>query len=265
MKANNENMIRVFHLTQLTREERDRLNASDAGWSSEPRFSRYADITTGFSKRLADQVAEAWKLGEYHEAADVATDSLDWAFHQTNNISHVWNLNDDVEALTDCFKSTSVGDVMLKDGRFYVVAPVGFEPIDLIDIDLTEGDEPEITCGACTVAIGAHTNDENCRESKSEPFHFYATCVFGWATSEVSRLDALDKLATRFRADVKRIVAAEKKNGNGGMYFWSCRVLAPSDAQYKIEWFQPVGVETVDHEEHTVRSFTVKRGLEFAA
>ena len=234
-QTNNTTIIRVFHLNSLTREERDRLNGSEGGWESEPRFSRYADITTGFSKRLADQVAEAWKLGEYHEAADVATDSLDWAYHQTNNISHVWNLNDDVEALTDQFKSTSVGDVMLKDGKFYVVAPVGFEEIDLVDIDLTD----------------------------EEASHWYATCVFGWSTSDVSREDAIEKLAVRFGSDVKRIAAAEKKNGNDGMYFWSCRVLAPSDAAYKIEWFQPVGVEVVDCAEHAVTRLTKKHGVEF--
>lgn len=129
----NQNVVRVFHLTNLNADERRRLNRG--GWDSDPKFTRHADITFGMSKVLADQVKIAWLEGEYHEAAVVKTDSLDWAYQQTNNISHVWNLNDDVVALTDQFKSTSVGDVMLKDGKFYVVASMGFEEIEL------EGDD----------------------------------------------------------------------------------------------------------------------------
>jgi hypothetical protein len=61
----------------------------------------------------------------------VFTDSLDWAFHQTNNISHVWNLNEDVEAHTDITKSTSVGDLMFDGEDWFVVAPIGFTKINL--------------------------------------------------------------------------------------------------------------------------------------
>jgi hypothetical protein len=121
----------VWHLNALTKEERDELNGSDQGWSHSPRFERYADIAHGFDERLIEQVGVAWKLGEYHVAATVFTDSLDWAFHQTNNISHVWNLNEDVEAHTDITKSTSVGDLMFDGEDWFVVAPIGFTKINL--------------------------------------------------------------------------------------------------------------------------------------
>lgn len=122
--------IKVYHLNHLTSEERNRLNGSDGGWDSEPRFSRYANITSGFSKKFALNVGFALSAGEYHEAAIVDTTDLDDAFALTNHIESDWAENDGVEALTEKRKSSSVGDVFERDGSFYIVAPMGFEKID---------------------------------------------------------------------------------------------------------------------------------------
>ena len=127
-------MIKVFHLNHLTREERNRLNGSDGGWDSEPRFSRYATITTGFNKeKLLNNVAMALSLGEYHAAALVDSTNLDAAFELTNHITHDWAENDRVEALVEKRKSSSVGDVFAvqRNGYwdFFVVAPMGFDKL----------------------------------------------------------------------------------------------------------------------------------------
>lgn len=127
--------IKVYHLNSLTSEERNRLNGSDGGWDSEPRFSRYAAITTGFNaEKLALNVGFALSAGEYHEAAIVDTTNLDAAFELTNHISEDWANNDRVEALTEKRKSSSVGDVFAVDRGhytdFYIVAPMGFDKID---------------------------------------------------------------------------------------------------------------------------------------
>jgi hypothetical protein len=131
-------MIKVFHLNQLTREERNRLNGSEGGWDSEPRFGRYATITTGYNKeKLLKNVSFALSAGEYHAAANVDTTNLDAAFELTNHISEDWANNDRVEALTEKRKSSSVGDVFAVDRGHYtdwfVVAPMGFDKLEGFD------------------------------------------------------------------------------------------------------------------------------------
>ena len=123
-------MIKVYHFNSLTREERNRLNGADGGWDSEPKFSRYADVTQGFSKRFISSVGIAIALGEYTHIANVDGDMND-AFRLTNHIESSWTENDGVEALKDEVRSTSVGDIMEKDGEFFVVAPVGFTKLDI--------------------------------------------------------------------------------------------------------------------------------------
>jgi hypothetical protein len=120
-----------------------------------------------------------------------------------------------------------------------------------------------ITCGACTVAIGAHTNDSNCWNGH----HVFATCAFGFSRSpiidgdiEAARRDAIMKLATRFRSDVQAVIRNTKKEtGFGSMYFWTSVVHEPVDAEYRVEWFQPVGVEISDAQEHAVVGCTTKK------
>ena len=75
--------IKVLHLKALTKEERDRLNGSDGGWDSEPRFTRYADITS-MAKESA--IREAIELGEYEQVAEVDTHDKETAFRLTNHI-----------------------------------------------------------------------------------------------------------------------------------------------------------------------------------
>lgn len=128
-------MIKVYHFNSLTESERMRLNSSDGGWDSEPKFSRYADITTGFSKRFIPQVLMAIALGEYTAVAEVAAHDLDWAYRSTNHIEVSWTENENVTALLEEVRSTSVGDIMEKDGEFYVVASMGFTKLDIDNME----------------------------------------------------------------------------------------------------------------------------------
>ena len=89
--------------------------------------------------------------------------------------------------------------------------------------------------------------------------HFFASCVFGWATSEESRDDAIERLVNAFRHDIKRTLANCLKNGDVGFYLWTCEVLAPADAPYKIEWYAPQGVEITGTEEYAVTYVTQKK------
>lgn len=133
-------MITVFHYNSLTTEERNRLNSSDGGWGSEPRFSRYADITTGFGEddKVRKAVGFAWMAGEYTEVAKVMTDNLERAFESTQHINENWLDSGIVyEKLVEKARSTSVGDV-LKVSRgnysdYYIVAGMGFTKVRLLD------------------------------------------------------------------------------------------------------------------------------------
>jgi len=57
---------------------------------------------------------------------------LNDAYHLTQNIEESWAQNTDskVKAKCDECRSTSVGDVMEKDGVFYVVASFGFDVLE---------------------------------------------------------------------------------------------------------------------------------------
>ena len=125
------NYMKVYHLNILdTKEARDELNGPNGGWSSQPRFTRYADITCHAD--LA-QAALSWLVGEYSYVAQVQNGDLNRAFSLTQNIDKPWQRNEGVEALRDSMRSTSVGDIVEDvDGQLYMVARVGFEKIEPI-------------------------------------------------------------------------------------------------------------------------------------
>ena len=88
-----------------------------------------------------------------------------------------------------------------------------------------------------------------------ENFHYFATFALGWATAP-TREEAIEKLVAANRNELKPIVKNTQKDGLPGAYIWTCKVHAPADANYKIEWYQPKGVETSDHQEHAVTYLT---------
>jgi len=118
-------MIQIFHYNRLTDTEAKRLNRS-SGWDSEPRFSRYANIT--MSAKLPD-VAIGLLNREYHLVAVVDSDDLEDGFRYTNHIEADWAKHPAaiVTALPGDHRSTSVGDVFTRNGATYVVAGCGFD------------------------------------------------------------------------------------------------------------------------------------------
>ena len=118
-------MIQIFHYNRLTETERTRLNTSDTGWDSEPRFTRYANIT--MQAKLPD-VAIGLLNREYHCVAVVNSDDLEDGFRYTNHIETDWSKQPAaiVAPLPGDHRSTSVGDVFTRNGATYVVAGMGF-------------------------------------------------------------------------------------------------------------------------------------------
>jgi hypothetical protein len=62
--------------------------------------------------------------------AEVQTDDLEDAFRLTNHIEYDWWKNPEVIPCTDPTRSTSVGDLMEKDGKFFIVASCGFREVE---------------------------------------------------------------------------------------------------------------------------------------
>ena len=118
-------MITVLHHKQLTADEVARLNGATGGWDSEPRFSRYADVGLG----ELEAILEAYACGEYEFAGAVDTDDLESAWLETQHCDFPWTKNGSVIPFGAPRRSSSVGDLFLRGGRVYYVAPVGFEEI----------------------------------------------------------------------------------------------------------------------------------------
>jgi hypothetical protein len=54
---------------------------------------------------------------------------LEFAFHETNHIDHSWWRNDCVDKCWGPCRSSSVGDMFVINGHFFVIAPYGFEEV----------------------------------------------------------------------------------------------------------------------------------------
>lgn len=69
------------------------------------------------------------------------------------------------------------------------------------------------------------------------PTHIYACTAYGWAVGK-TREQCIKRLAADVGAEtIKRMVKSV-----GGMYVWTCLVLAPISAEYRIIHFEPQGV-----------------------
>lgn len=67
----------------------------------------------------------------FPEGADAT--NLEAAFESTQNIEDAWTDHKHVIAITDRPRSSMVGDVMIKDGKPFVVAMMGFKPLESFD------------------------------------------------------------------------------------------------------------------------------------
>lgn len=65
----------------------------------------------------------------YEKVADVDTTDLDYAYERTNSIDDYWGNNEGVAENGSRHRSTSTGDLMLVNGKFFVVASFGFEEV----------------------------------------------------------------------------------------------------------------------------------------
>ena len=80
---------------------------------------------------------------EFTHVADVElpdlNDAQDVAYRLTNHIDTDWRENEEVTALSDKARSTSVGDVIQVGNEFFMVGMMGFEKIEVCDDDYDDG------------------------------------------------------------------------------------------------------------------------------
>ena len=88
--------------------------------------------------------------------------------------------------------------------------------------------------------------------------HYFASHGLGYAVG-ATREEAVENVIDGFRADLKGWVRNTQKAGEPGVYVWSVKVMGSADKNYKIEWFQPVGVRTYGGREHYVTYVTNKK------
>ena len=124
-------MINVMHIdsrkAHAIYENLDRASADDRRFFD---LSRKVGLPFMKGEALTAIVRELVELGGYTAVAEVATDSLDVAYRDTNHIDRNWRENESVTALSREVRSTSVGDLFIQDGVVHVVASFGFERID---------------------------------------------------------------------------------------------------------------------------------------
>lgn len=75
---------------------------------------------------------EVFNPAEFTLIAEVQTDDLEKAYELTNNITHPWTENAGVKFLGGFPRSTSVGDVAERNGKFHAVAHCGFKEIPAV-------------------------------------------------------------------------------------------------------------------------------------
>lgn len=82
-----------------------------------------------FLRPEADDVLDLVKQGIYSKVAEVQSNDLEVAFELTNHIDSSWQENKGVTSFAERARSTSVGDLCIKDDEVFVVSAIGFEKL----------------------------------------------------------------------------------------------------------------------------------------
>ena len=76
--------------------------------------------------------------------------------------------------------------------------------------------------------------------------HFFASSAFGWGVGNTVDEAVAQLVKATGVSSVSMTTRNAQKNGAPGLYFWHCKVLAPKDAEYDIEWFMPKDIKWED-------------------
>ena len=68
-------------------------------------------------------------MNDYELVAEVNTNNKDVAFDLTQNMDESWSLNQNVTTKSEDARSTSVGDVVVYNGEFFIVDTYGWKSV----------------------------------------------------------------------------------------------------------------------------------------
>jgi hypothetical protein len=82
---------------------------------------------------LAAEVAQAFRAGALRHVADVHAATLEAAYCASQNLYETWIDTDGVvrRSRATTARSTMIGDVLVQDGKAFVVAAQGFLPLPI--------------------------------------------------------------------------------------------------------------------------------------
>ena len=89
----------------------------------------FLDFSFSCREDKLKEMANDIKPEDLEIVAEVDGFNLDDAFRLTNHIDHAWQKNKGIKVLSNKARSTSVGDIMIRDGKRYIVAGCGFVEI----------------------------------------------------------------------------------------------------------------------------------------
>lgn len=69
--------------------------------------------------------------------------------------------------------------------------------------------------------------------------HYYASTAYGWSRAD-TRAEAIAKVARQAGSSA---FTAPKGKPKPTLFVWTCKVNAPKDAAYSIEFYMPTGVD----------------------
>ena len=89
-----------------------------------------------FIRPKVEDIQKFLNDGMYQKVVNVKTDDLEEAFKLTNHIDNSWLENTNVETIVNKARSTSVGDLFVKNNEVFLVSSMGFEkmPTDFKNI-----------------------------------------------------------------------------------------------------------------------------------
>lgn len=89
--------------------------------------------------------------------------------------------------------------------------------------------------------------------------HYFASNAFGWGVGDTREEAITNVIRNTDSTTAKKAIARLLKEGEPGLYCWSCKVLAPRAESYSIEFYQPKGVECEDVQHIHMLHVTSKR------
>jgi hypothetical protein len=80
--------------------------------------------------------------------------------------------------------------------------------------------------------------------------HFFASTCMNWAVG-ATRAEAIARVAKDVGSVTLKRYTAKKGDG---LFVWSCRVEADITAEYRINFYQPQGIEISAQAEHNIQN-----------